>query len=209
MVKPLVVPGLVFFIQGHTETKDLHQRPSDALTCCLQLKCSGHRLPAEKKPLTSMKLQQYCSFCHEASFSSTETKEAFDLKARRKTKEQCLEVHKGNDGKTTTSLKLLSQQHRTIQLRERKATQMLAIVLGEFQALWKSYLCKSDCQRRHSTKASRTVSQPSFVVVFKNEFDQKNSFREQSRVPPDGCMLLAAAQGGHKIASLLYMLGLA
>lgn len=128
---PLIVLGLLFFIQQNTEKKDLHQRPSDALSCCLQLKRLDHRVPAEKKPLTPTELQQYYSFCQEASFSSMGNNEAVDLKARRKTKQQCLEVHKGNDGKTITSLKLPSQQHRTIQLRERKATQMLAIVLGE------------------------------------------------------------------------------
>ncbi|KAJ6662257.1 hypothetical protein lerEdw1_012420 [Lerista edwardsae] len=141
--------------QGHTETKDLHQRPSDALSRCLQLKCLGHRLPAEKKPLTPTELQQYCSFCHNASFSSTGTKEAFDLKARRTTKEQCLEVHKGNDGKTTTSLKLLS--HRAIQLRERKATQMLAIVLELYSATtWLGYV--------------NSALNPVIYTIFNNEF---------------------------------------
>lgn len=42
-----------------------------------------------------------------------------------------LEVRSLSDGKTISSLKLAQQQPRLIQLRERKATQMLAIVLGE------------------------------------------------------------------------------
>ncbi|XP_066477065.1 D(3) dopamine receptor [Tiliqua scincoides] len=170
--------------QQHTEKKDSHQRPSDALSCCLQLKRLGHRLPAEKKPLTPTELQQYCSFCHEASFSSTGNKEAVDLKVRRKTKEQCLEVHKGNDGKTITSLKLPSQQQRTIQLRERKATQMVAIVLGTFIVCWLpfflTHILNTHCQACHISPELYSATtwlgyvnsalNPVIYTTFNNEF---------------------------------------
>ncbi|XP_015269059.1 PREDICTED: D(3) dopamine receptor [Gekko japonicus] len=137
--------------QQHTEIKALHQRPPDALSCCLQLKSSDQKLSTEKKPLTPTELQQYCSFCHEASISTVEDKEAIDLKIRRKT--SCLEVRKLNNGQTATSLRLPSQQHRIIQLRERKATQMLAIVLGTFIVCWLpfflTHILNTHCQACH------------------------------------------------------------
>ncbi|XP_062983717.1 D(3) dopamine receptor [Elgaria multicarinata webbii] len=168
----------------HTEKKALHQKPPDALSCCLQLKCSDQRLPAEKKPLAPTELQQYCSFCHETSFSSTGDKEAVDLKMRRKTKEQSLEVHKLSNGKTTTSLKLSSQQHRTIQLRERKATQMLAIVLGTFIVCWLpfflTHILNTHCHTCHISPELYSATtwlgyvnsalNPVIYTTFNNEF---------------------------------------
>nr|XP_056714509.1 D(3) dopamine receptor [Euleptes europaea] len=137
--------------QQRTEIKALHQSPPDALSCCLQLKSSGQKLSTEKKPLTPTELQQYCSFCHEASVSSTGNKEAIDLKLRKKT--SCLEVRKLNNGQTATSLRLPSQQHRAVQLRERKATQMLAIVLGTFIVCWLpfflTHILNTYCQACH------------------------------------------------------------
>uniref|UniRef100_A0A8D2LTS7 D(3) dopamine receptor n=1 Tax=Varanus komodoensis TaxID=61221 RepID=A0A8D2LTS7_VARKO len=168
----------------HTEKRAVHQRPPDALSCCLQLNCSDQRLPAEKKPLTPTELQQYCSFCHEASFSSTGDKEAVDLKMRRKAKEQSLEVRKLNNGKTTTSLKLPSQQHRTIQLRERKATQMLAIVLGTFIVCWMpfflTHILNTHCHACHISPELYSATtwlgyvnsalNPVIYTTFNNEF---------------------------------------
>ncbi|XP_060626761.2 D(3) dopamine receptor [Anolis sagrei] len=123
--------------EKHSEITGLHQKPPNVPLSCFPFKCSSdHKLAAEKKPLTPPELQQYCSICRENSFSSSGDKEAVNLKVRRKTQQQSLEVRKLSNGKTTTSLKLPSQQHRTIQLRERKATQMLAIVLGTFIVCW-------------------------------------------------------------------------
>uniref|UniRef100_A0A8D0DIP5 D(3) dopamine receptor n=1 Tax=Salvator merianae TaxID=96440 RepID=A0A8D0DIP5_SALMN len=168
----------------YKQRKALHQSSSDALSCCLQLKCPGQRVPAEKKPLTPTELQQYCSFCQEASFSSTGDKEPVDLKLRRKPKEQRLEVHKLSNGKTATSLKRPAQQHRAIQLRERKATQMLAIVLGTFIICWLpfflTHILNTHCQACHISPELYSATtwlgyvnsalNPIIYTTFNNEF---------------------------------------
>ncbi|XP_061485529.1 D(3) dopamine receptor [Rhineura floridana] len=170
--------------QQHTEMKALYQTPPDALSCCLQIKGSNQMLPAEKKPLTPTELQQYCSICHETSFSSTGNKEAVDLKVRRKIKDQSLEVRKLSNGKTTTSLKLPSQQHRTTQLRERKATQMLGIVLGTFIVCWLpfflTHILNTHCQACHISPELYSAAtwlgyvnsalNPVIYTTFNNEF---------------------------------------
>lgn len=89
-------------------------------------------MSTKRKLLTVFSLQRYCSFCHEASLAKTPgAAQHSRLGERRKSKKPELEVRRLSDGKTISSLKLAHQQPRLIQLRERKATQMLAIVLGE------------------------------------------------------------------------------
>ncbi|XP_049680954.1 D(3) dopamine receptor [Accipiter gentilis] len=93
--------------------------------------CYAHKL------LTVFSLQRYRSFCHEASLTKTPgTTQHSRLEERRKSTKPGLEVRRLSDGKTISSLKLAQQQPRLIQLRERKATQMLAIVLGAFIVCW-------------------------------------------------------------------------
>ncbi|KFQ98407.1 D(3) dopamine receptor [Nipponia nippon] len=90
-----------------------------------------------KNLLTVFSLQRYRSFCHEASLTKTpETTQHSRLEKRRKSMKPGLEVRRLSNGKTISSLKLAHQQPRLIQLRERKATQMLAIVLGAFIVCW-------------------------------------------------------------------------
>uniref|UniRef100_A0A8D0G3R3 D(3) dopamine receptor n=1 Tax=Sphenodon punctatus TaxID=8508 RepID=A0A8D0G3R3_SPHPU len=133
--------------------KKLHHRHQDTLSSRLQLKSPGPGLSSEKKPLTPSNPQQYCSFCHEVSFSRTGGNGTDQLKEEGRTRDQDLEVSKLSNGKTMTSLKLTSQQSRMIQLRERKATQMLAIVLGTFIVCWMPFflihILNTHCQVCH------------------------------------------------------------
>ncbi|NXE10456.1 DRD3 protein, partial [Lophotis ruficrista] len=90
-----------------------------------------------QKLLTVFSLQRYRSFCHEASLTKTPgTTQHSRLEEMRKSTKPGLEVRRLGNGKTISSLKLAHQQPRLIQLRERKATQMLAIVLGAFIVCW-------------------------------------------------------------------------
>ncbi|NXT90729.1 DRD3 protein, partial [Anhinga rufa] len=115
----------------HMERKALPNRCQGTFSPCLPLKCSGQEMPTKRNLLAVFSLQRYRSFCHEASLPKTpETTQRSRLEERRKSTKPALEVQRLSDGKTISSLKLAHQQPRLIQLRERKATQMLAIVLG-------------------------------------------------------------------------------
>ncbi|NWT63712.1 DRD3 protein, partial [Prunella himalayana] len=104
---------------------------------CLSLKCTGQEMSTKRSLLTVFSLQRYRSFCHEASLTkapgSTQTSRWEE--GRRSTK-PAVEVRRLSSGRTISSLRLAQQQPRVIQLRERKATQMLAIVLGAFIVCW-------------------------------------------------------------------------
>ncbi|NXS71031.1 DRD3 protein, partial [Pandion haliaetus] len=117
--------------------KALPNRSQGTFSPCLPLKCSGQEMSTKRKLLTVFSLQRYRSFCHEASLTKTAgTTQHSRLEERRKSTKPGLEVRRLSDGKTISSLKLAQQQPRLIQLRERKATQMLAIVLGAFIVCW-------------------------------------------------------------------------
>ncbi|NWR30445.1 DRD3 protein, partial [Tachuris rubrigastra] len=105
--------------------------------CCLPLKCTGQEMSTKRKLLTVFRLQRYRSFCHETSLTKVPgTTQSSRQEERRKCMKPGVEVQRLSDGKTISSLKLAQQQPRLIQLRERKATQMLAIVLGTFIVCW-------------------------------------------------------------------------
>ncbi|NXG91054.1 DRD3 protein, partial [Stercorarius parasiticus] len=115
--------------------KAMPNRCQGTFSPCLPLKCSGQEMSTKRKLLTVFSLQRYRSFCHEASLTKTPAQHS-RLEERRKSTKPGLEVRRLSDGKTISSLKLAHQQPRLIQLRERKATQMLAIVLGAFIVCW-------------------------------------------------------------------------
>ncbi|NXE74058.1 DRD3 protein, partial [Cochlearius cochlearius] len=117
--------------------KALPNRCPGAFSPRLPLKCSGQEMSTKRNLLTVFSLQRYRTFCHEASLTKTPgTTQHSRLEERRKSTKPGLEVRRLSDGKTISSLKLAHQQPRLIQLRERKATQMLAIVLGAFIVCW-------------------------------------------------------------------------
>ncbi|XP_037246588.1 D(3) dopamine receptor [Falco biarmicus] len=121
----------------HPERKALPNRCQGTFSPCLPLKCSGQEMSPKRKLLTVFSLQRYRSFCHEASLTKPPgTTQHSRLEERRKSLKPGLEVRRLSNGKTISSLKLAHQQPRLIQLRERKATQMLAIVLGAFIVCW-------------------------------------------------------------------------
>uniref|UniRef100_A0A7M4E742 D(3) dopamine receptor n=1 Tax=Crocodylus porosus TaxID=8502 RepID=A0A7M4E742_CROPO len=121
--------------QEHGKRKALHHQCPGTLSLQPPLKSPHQGLSSLKKLLPPFSLQRYCSFCHEASFTRTATTEELE-EGRRSKGQQGLEVHRLDNGKTICSLKLMHQQPRMVQLRERKATQMLAIVLGAFLVCW-------------------------------------------------------------------------
>ncbi|NWH49826.1 DRD3 protein, partial [Fregata magnificens] len=117
--------------------KRIHPVCQGTFSPCLPLKCSGQEMSTKRNLLTVFSLQRYRSFCHEASLTKTPgTTQHSRLEEGRKSTKPGLEVRRLSNGKTISSLKLAHQQPRLIQLRERKATQMLAIVLGAFIVCW-------------------------------------------------------------------------
>ncbi|NWI89636.1 DRD3 protein, partial [Pitta sordida] len=115
----------------------LPNRYQGTFSPCLPLKCTGQEMSTKRKLLTVFSLQRYRSFCHEESLTKTPgTTQNSRLEGKRKSTKPGVEVRRLNNGKTISSLKLAHQQPRMIQLRERKATQMLAIVLGAFIVCW-------------------------------------------------------------------------
>ncbi|NXX37074.1 DRD3 protein, partial [Nicator chloris] len=104
---------------------------------CLSLKCTGQETSTKRRLLTCFSLQRYRSFCHEASLTKAPgTTQTSRWEERRGSTKPAVEVRRLSNGRTISSLRLAQQQPRLIQLRERKATQMLAIVLGTFIVCW-------------------------------------------------------------------------
>ncbi|NWV63715.1 DRD3 protein, partial [Malurus elegans] len=91
-------------------------------------------MSTKRRLLTAFSLQRYRSFCHEAPLSKAAQNSSWD--ERRTSTKPAVEVRRLSNGRTISSVKLAQQQPRLIQLRERKATQMLAIVLGAFIVCW-------------------------------------------------------------------------
>ncbi|NWQ61951.1 DRD3 protein, partial [Neopipo cinnamomea] len=124
-------------LQEHMERKALPNGCQGTFPSGLPLKCTGQEISTKRKLLTVFSLQRYRSFCHEASLTKTPgTTQNSRQEERRKCMKPGVEVQRLSNGKTISSLKLAQQQPRLIQLRERKATQMLAIVLGTFIVCW-------------------------------------------------------------------------
>nr|XP_041570283.1 D(3) dopamine receptor isoform X4 [Taeniopygia guttata] len=123
--------------QEHMERKVLPNRRQGVFSPCLSLKCTGQEMSTKRRLLTVFSLQRYRSFCHEASLTKAPgTTQTSRWEERRRSTKPAVEVRRLSNGRTISSLRLAQQQPRLIQLRERKATQMLAIVLGAFIVCW-------------------------------------------------------------------------
>ncbi|NXR41589.1 DRD3 protein, partial [Zosterops hypoxanthus] len=104
---------------------------------CLSLKCTGQEMSTKRRLLTVFSLQRYRSFCQEAALPKAPgATQNSRWEERRRSTKAAVEVQRLSNGRTISSLRLAQQQPRLIQLRERKATQMLAIVLGAFIVCW-------------------------------------------------------------------------
>ncbi|NWI18248.1 DRD3 protein, partial [Crypturellus soui] len=129
--------SMASYFQERMERKPLSQRCQGTFSPRLPFKCTRQETSVKRKLLALISLQRYCSFCQEASLTQTPaTTQHNGLKERRKNREPGLEVRTLSDGKTMSSLRPAPQSPRLIQLRERKATQMLTIVLGAFIVCW-------------------------------------------------------------------------
>ncbi|CAK7311177.1 D(3) dopamine receptor [Vulpes lagopus] len=123
--------------QEHSEDKGYPQKCQDPLLSQLQ-------------PLSPsrahMELKRYYSICQDTALGQPGFQEAGgELKREGRTRNSLsptmapklsLEVRKLSNGRLSTSLKLGPLQPRGVPLREKKATQMLAIVLGAFIVCW-------------------------------------------------------------------------
>ncbi|NXS22517.1 DRD3 protein, partial [Mystacornis crossleyi] len=116
--------------------KALSNRCQGTFSPCLSLKCTGQEMSTKRRLLTVFSLQRYRSFCHDACLTKAPGPTQNSRWEERRSSKPTVEVRRLSSGRTISSLRLAQQQPRLIQLRERKATQMLAIVLGAFIVCW-------------------------------------------------------------------------
>ncbi|XP_044522703.1 D(3) dopamine receptor [Gracilinanus agilis] len=146
----------------NTEEKEYPPGCQDSLLSHLQATSPG-RAHSSEKLLAAMELKRYYSFCQDAPLPRPgHQEEEGESKGDGKTlgtlsptmaPKLGLEVRKLSNGRMMTSLRLGSQQSRSIPLREKKATQMLAIVLGAFIVCWLpfflTHILNTHCQACH------------------------------------------------------------
>uniref|UniRef100_A0A4W2HK67 D(3) dopamine receptor n=1 Tax=Bos indicus x Bos taurus TaxID=30522 RepID=A0A4W2HK67_BOBOX len=123
--------------QEHSEDKQYPQKCQDPLLLHLQPLSPGQ---------THMELKRYYSICQDTALGTPGFQEGEgDLKREGRTRNSLsptmapklsLEVRKLSNGRLSTSLRLGPLQPRAVPLREKKATQMLVIVLGTFIVCW-------------------------------------------------------------------------
>ncbi|XP_020926006.1 D(3) dopamine receptor isoform X3 [Sus scrofa] len=147
-----VRPG--FPQQEHSEDKQYPQKCQDSLLLHLQPLSPGQ---------THMELKRYYSICQDTALGRPGFQEGEgELKRAGRTRNSLsptmapklsLEVRKLSNGRLSTSLKLGPLQPRGVPLREKKATQMLVIVLGTFIVCWLpfflTHVLNTHCQACH------------------------------------------------------------
>lgn len=125
----------LFPFQEHSEDKQYPQKRQNPLLLHLQPLSPGQ---------THMELKRYYSICQDTALGTPGFQEGEgDLQREARTRNSLsptmapklsLEVRKLSNGRLSTSLRLGPLQPRAVPLREKKATQMLVIVLGEFES---------------------------------------------------------------------------
>ncbi|CAH6792346.1 Drd3 [Phodopus roborovskii] len=136
----------------HVEDKNYPQKCQDPLLSHLQPLSPGQ---------THGELKRYYSICQDTALRHPrEGGEGMNPVARTRNSlsptmapKLSLEVRKLSNGRLSTSLKLGSLQPRGVPLREKKATQMVAIVLGAFIVCWLpfflTHVLNTHCQACH------------------------------------------------------------
>ncbi|TKC47798.1 hypothetical protein EI555_005488 [Monodon monoceros] len=138
----------------HSEDKQYPQKCQDPLLLHLQPLSPGQ---------THMELKRYYSICQDTVLGRPGFQEGEgELKREGRTRNSLsptmapklsLEVRKLSNGRLSTSLKLGPLQPRGVPLREKKATQMLVMVLGTFIVCWLpfflTHILNTHCQACH------------------------------------------------------------
>ncbi|XP_036350744.2 D(3) dopamine receptor [Ochotona princeps] len=137
----------------HSEDKQCPQKCQDPLLSQLQPLSPGR---------AHMELKRYYSICQDSALRPLGFQEEQQSKGAEGTRNSLsptmapklsLEVRKLSNGRLSTSLRLGSLQPRGVPLREKKATQMVAIVLGAFIICWLpfflTHVLNTHCQACH------------------------------------------------------------
>ncbi|XP_053421186.1 D(3) dopamine receptor [Nycticebus coucang] len=138
----------------HSEDKQYPQKCQNPLLSHLQPLSPGR---------PHMELKRYYSICQDAALEGPSFQEREgELKREEKSRNSLsptiapklsLEVRKLSNGRLSTSLKLGPLQPRGVPLREKKATQMVVIVLGAFIVCWLPFflihILNTHCQACH------------------------------------------------------------
>ncbi|XP_004706468.1 D(3) dopamine receptor isoform X1 [Echinops telfairi] len=144
----------------------LRQRRRKRILTRQNSQCFSVRPGFPQQPLSPgrahTELKRYYSICQDTALARPGFQEESELKREERSRNSLsptmapklsLEVRKLSNGRLSTSLKLGPLQPRAVPLREKKATQMVAIVLGTFIVCWLpfflTHVLNTHCQACH------------------------------------------------------------